>query len=620
MALLTISALRVPGPLSPRNASYRISASLDEDKKTITGRAHLSWRNLAAVPARELVFHLYMNAFKNESSTFLRESTGVHRRSRMPPHGWGAIDVTRLQVAGADLLRQLAVDDTLGTVPLPTPIAPGATVEVELEWTTQLPKVFARTGWHDDFFAVAQWFPKIAVFDGRWRAHQHHLNSEFFADFGVYDVELDLPSRFVVAATGVPAEAPPPRAAGRQSLAFHAEDVHDFAFAACPRFRPVEKELRGVSVTLYSLPEHQASVPRHFAALSTGLDELERRLGPYPYTRLSVIDVPAGAEGAGGMEYPTLFFTLDLPAPSGVHLPELVTMHELAHQYFQGIVASDEVEEAWLDEGLAETMTDLGLSRLFGRERAVYDFGGHHLSVTEMERLGYRSSAIIDPLDRYAFDYLSYTSYGAISYSKTSVIMRTVERLIGPERFERGLRAYYDAWRFRHPRAADFVAAFDAGAGEDLGWFWQPAIYGTGVVDYEVLSVEARRRPRPAGLFEVDGGARKEVEPKGEAGAPFSSEVVVHRVGDFALPVEVEVSFADGTTRREQWDGGRGDGARWRRFRYDAEATEARVDPWPLDVKRWNDGRRARPDAGPRNRTAAGWQLALSTILSAVGF
>jgi hypothetical protein len=116
VSLPAVGALRVPGPLSPRNASYRLEASLDAEKKVVTGRERLSWRNLASQPARDLVFHLYMNAFKNEASTFFRESKGKHRSSHFESHGWGDIEVTRITVGGVDVTKRFVVDDTLGRV------------------------------------------------------------------------------------------------------------------------------------------------------------------------------------------------------------------------------------------------------------------------------------------------------------------------------------------------------------------------------------------------------------------------------------------------------------------------------------------------------------------------
>ena len=301
-ALTTVSALRVPGPLSPRNANYRIDARLDADRKELTATEHITWRNPTSAPARELVFHLYMNAFKNQASAFWRESHGRLRRTEASDKDWGAIDMTRLVVAGTNLTKAITVDDTLAHVPLPKPVEAGGTVEIDVTFTTLLPKVFARTGHHDDFFAIAQWFPKLGVWDCddggcRWRAHQHHASSEFFADYGTYDVSLDAPKRFVVAASGVPVEDPDAKG-DRKRWRFHAEDVHDFALFACPRFVvhevQVQDALGAVDVLFYGIPGHQANVPRHFSAVRAGLDELEPRLGPYPSARLSVIDIPAG--------------------------------------------------------------------------------------------------------------------------------------------------------------------------------------------------------------------------------------------------------------------------------------------------------------------------------------
>ncbi len=631
--MTVVSALRVPGPLSPRNASYQIHARFEPDKHELTGHERLTWRNVASGPATQLVFHLYMNAFKNEASTFYRESHGKLRFTDAEKHGWGAIDVSKIVVAGQDLTAKWKVDDTLATVELPAPIAPGATVEIEVDWKTVLPKVYARTGYHEDFSAVAQWFPKIGVWDCdggqgcRWRAHQHHANSEFFADYGVYDVELDLPGKFVVAATGVPTGE---TAHGdRKTLAFHAEDVHDFALMVCPRFVVHEDQftdaLGQVKVLLYAIPGHEANAPRHLASVKLALDEMTRRFGPFPYARLSVIDIPTGAEGAGGMEYPTLITTFDAPVPSGVHLPELVTVHEFAHQYFYGMVGSDEVEEAWLDEGFTETSTGWGLDRLFGASSGEWEVLGHRMASTEMARLSYRGRADLDPLETRAFEFVSNGAYGAITYSKTAVSLRTLENFLGAPKFEGAMRHYYETWRFRHPRIDDFVHAFDEGAGEDLSWYWTPILRSSQVLDYQVLSVDVRPKRTLAGWFDAPGAARKEVElPKHEK-TPYSSEVVVHRRGELIFPVELKVVFADGSEKHEKWDGGHADGPRWKRWTYESDhkVVWAEIDPdrrVPLDVKRWNNGLRAEPDAAPRRRVVGAWEQVVSTVLALVGF
>jgi hypothetical protein len=631
-ALTVVAALRTPGPLSPRNANYRISATLDPASHTVRGREHLSWRNVASGAAHELVFHLYLNAFKNESSIFYRESHGHHHHTKADRHGWGAIDVTRLRVAGVDRTAALRVDDTLATVALLQPVAPGATVEIDVEFSATLPKILARTGYHDDFFAVAQWFPKIAVYDCaggcRWRANQLHLNSEFFADYGVYDVELEVPRPFVVAATGVLTDE---AARGDQkTLRYHAEDVHDFAWFASPLLERHEMrfsdELGALVVVLYAQPGHAASVPRHFAAAEAALGELDRRFGPYPYTQITLVDVPAGADGAGGMEYPTLIATESYPVPAGLHLAELTTIHELSHQYFYGIVGSDEAEEAWLDEGLTEAATDWGLSRRFGPAAALYELGSHRLSFDGLSRLFYRRVADLDAPSERSFDFLDQRSYGAISYAKLDLTLRTAEALLGPARFERALRRYFDTWRFGHPRRADFVRVF---ADEDpgLGALWTRALETSEVLDYQVLRVTADPVRPPAGLFDGASG-RRESDPPRDPGARWRSEVIVHRAGQIAAPVELKVVFADGSVERAQWDDGLGappPGLRWHRFEFTGPqpVAWAEVDPdgkLALDVNRRNNGLRREADSGPRLRILSRYQRALSALLSLVGF
>jgi hypothetical protein len=640
LPLVTLTALRVPGPLSPRNANYAIHATLDEKARVVKGVERLHWKNIASGPADTMVFHLYMNAFKNNESTFMKESKGEHRRVKQQKDSpWGGIDVTKLVIGGVDVTKEFKVDDTLGTVKLPAPVAPGATVDVDVEFTTKMPKVFARTGYHDDFLAVGQWFPKVGVWDCdggphghpatcRWRAHQHHLNSEFFADYGVYDVDVEVPKNWVVGASGVLVSE---KTAGeRKTLTYHAEDVHDFVWTTSPKFKVSEDKFTDavgdVRIRVLSQPGRDANVPRHIKATQDGLAELTRRFGPYPYSQITVVDVPEGAAGAGGMEYPTLFFTEDMPVPPGVHFPEYVTIHELSHQYFYGLVGSDEVEEAWLDEGFTEAMSDWGVVRMFGREGGAIDYMGFRGSVDELEQLGFRGALGIDPLATRAFDYESNGTYGQTTYAKTTLALRTMEEYLGHEKFEAAMRHYYEKARFTHPRGEDFVRLFDEGAGEDLSWYWKPVLWGTETLDYEVIGVDKRRKPPVIGLVDEGGKRVEKKEPaRADKNAPWISEVTVHRAGEIAMPVEVKVVFEDGSEKRETWDGGKPGEPRWKRYTYEQAkpVAYAEVDPdgrLPLDVKRWNNGRRAEPESAPRRQLVTWFENALSVLFSSVGF
>jgi hypothetical protein len=203
---------------SPRIANYKIEARLDPVRHQITASETLTWTNTGASEVDSLPFHLYLNGFKNEQSLFMRSSRGVARTAHVSETGWGHIQIDSVHVAGADLTGKLhppagagagaAADETVTELPLATPVAPGATIEVAFTFTAQLPEVFARTGYKADFHMIGQWFPKIGVRVGppgaeRWECQPFHINTEFFADFGTYDVALTIPNTHTVAATGV---------------------------------------------------------------------------------------------------------------------------------------------------------------------------------------------------------------------------------------------------------------------------------------------------------------------------------------------------------------------------------------------------------------------------------
>ena len=235
--LLTVAAVLFLTPparasLSHQVVRYDIQARLVPETKTVQGREVLSWLNDSDVPVSELRFHLYLNAFKNNRSTFMKESGGSHRGFKLDGENWGSIDVTRIRIKdAADLTPTLEFvqpddrnpdDQTVARVSLPTAVKPQESVALVIEFAAKLPRVFARSGFSGDFFMVGQWFPKIGVWSkGQWNCHQYHASSEFFADFGVYDVSLTVPRDAVVGGTGVLRESHEDGAGLAVALAHH---------------------------------------------------------------------------------------------------------------------------------------------------------------------------------------------------------------------------------------------------------------------------------------------------------------------------------------------------------------------------------------------------------------
>ncbi len=220
-------------------------------------------------------------------------------------------------------------------------------------FTVQLPQVFARMGYAGDFMMAGQWYPKIAVYEPKgtrgqaeegWNLHQYHGNSEFYADFGIYNVKLRVPVGYTVAASGFPTK--PVVNDGKTRLyTFYADDVHDFAWAASPNFVYFEepyatKDLPGVRIKLYLDPKHEHLKARYMTAAKKALARYSEWYGSYPYSTLSIVVPPENGNGAGGMEYPTLVTAWGAGEDNPSLELERVIVHEIGHQFFYGMVAA----------------------------------------------------------------------------------------------------------------------------------------------------------------------------------------------------------------------------------------------------------------------------------------
>jgi Peptidase family M1 domain len=620
-------------------ASYDIEVVLDPATHELGGSLSVRWRNTTEAPTSEIWFHLYLNAFSGSETTWMRELAA-------DPLGgfsntddeWGWTRITRLGLAdGEDLMPGLSFerpddgnenDFTVVRVELPRAVPPGEAVELELDFEAQLPRVIARTGFSGDFHMVGQWFPKIGVFEGEdgWNCHQFHAASEFFADFGSYRVSLRIPRGWVVGATGEEVSREP--VGTDDVVVFQARGVHDFAWTTAPpalmsafdvEFEPgrhvpmvwleragrrldlgaADLELPPMTIR-FLVPQTQGMlIPRMIRAARLAMAWFGLYLGPYPHAQLTVVSPPPGALGAGGMEYPTLITTgasqLDAsPVFSWRSNIESVTVHEIGHQYFQGMLASNEFEDAWLDEGLttwaenrclSDVITDglvpeIRWARVWGMERVWASFEEPPLT---MDRPNWEQRRIVD-----AF---------FASYAKPALAVKTLEGLYGEDRLVRAMRDYVGAHRYGHPSGDDFQASLELSLGEDLDWFFGTVIRGDQRPDWAVLGVTHDEIESADGmLWGVGGWTEREdeeaSEPDGEG--PWKVAVEIGRRGDLVGPVEVELVWADGRSERRQWDGRE----RWIRWHEESSdrLQQVIVDPdgvWVLETRRadnyWRD-------------------------------
>lgn len=572
---------------------YEVIATLDPETHRIVGSVAIRFTNTSSAPLSELRFHLYMNAFENEETVFMKESGRALRGVRAA--GEGSIVLETLQVEGVDRLGRaddelVDGDRTQLSVPLTQPIAPGDEVAIDATFTTQLPPLFARAGYSQNFHIGAQFFPKLAKLepDGTWASFPYHGNGEFYADFARYELTVDVPEGWVVGGTG--AQTSDRSEGSRRVVRFEQAWVHDTVFVAAPWLEELLGREGDVAIRVLHPPGYGSAAERHLEVTRAGLRHFGEMLGPYPYAQLTVVVPPRGAEGGAGMEYPTLFLTagpwLAMPRMPMAAQDE-VTAHELGHQWFQGLVATNEVAHPMLDEGLTEWVTGDLLQELHGRRRS-----GVNLPFLRLDGFAIRRAWSLSgdgeptPPARPVHEFRSSIDYGRSVYARTSTVLETVARTWGREKLRRTLGAYARRHRFGHPEPADLYAAFDESYGP-----WM-----------------ARRVLRPA-LEEGERASFRVMRFEREA---EGARVTVQRLGELPLPTHLRVERRGGSVEwvplsaRPRFDG-----------IIEGDVRSVRVDAARnalLDGSRLDDGAGERPSSGLLARALHFAQILLGAL------
>jgi hypothetical protein len=603
---------------SDRIVRYAMNVTLDTKTNTISGTETLEWKNTTGKPQQDFPFHLYHNAWENNRSTFAKENgyqmgrLGTDRddygytnvKSVKVVDAWGETDITDsfhyIQPDNGD-----TDDQTVCEVHSMRPVYNGRSITFKIEFETKQPLPVARTGAIRDYHFVAQWFPKIGVWwNNAWNCHQFHATTEFFADYGVYDVKITIPQGYVIGATGGVPKSIEENKDSTSTYNFYQEDVHDFAWVTSPdlvptvrKFRHVGMEegerpdrhhpLKEVTVILLTQPQHDNMIERYFTATFNALRYYGEWYGEYPYDAITVVD-PAMGSSSGGMEYPTLFTGgANRYSPKESSSPEGVTVHECGHQWWYGLIGNNEFEEAWLDEGFNTYSTDRVMNTAWPSfNPSRYFFGGpgagsyvgipYVVREVPSSRLGPGDSQLRrfgknDVMARSGWEY--YWTYGLNSYTKPALSLVTLERYLGEEMMYRVMRTYHHRFRFKHPTSEDFIKTVNDVSGKNMSWLFANTWFSSNLFDYSIDRVNNRRIPAPTGFF-TSNGKQSEAAP---ATKTYECEVVVKREGEAIAPVDILVVFKDGSLRREGWDGQ----YRWKKFTYytDSPISYAIVDP-----------------------------------------
>jgi hypothetical protein len=628
----TTLAVNSDKPMSERIVHYEIDAHYDAVKHVVDATEVLTYHNVTGQALDHFPFHLYQNAFQ-QKATWVNEAKLMGSRdtsyAKWEDKDFGSEEIKSIEVVGqgdvTSKLHYIAPDDgnkddkTVIDLPVSKPIAPGEYVQFKMTFQAKFPETQARSGYRRDFVLGGQWFPKVGVFwHGAWNCHQYHNTTEFFADFGVYDVKLTVPQFEVVGASGVKvAEAK--NTDNTKTVTYHGDDIHDFAWTASPRYRVKEDgvfngQMGPVKMQILMQPAHWNQVERHEKILRETLDHFERWYGPYPYKTITLVD-PEPDSAAFGMEYPT-FITGGTTwfMPAGVYGPELVIEHEFGHQYWYGMVATNEFEDAWMDEGINSYTEVKVLDSILGKDTSMLNMAGATAGEREVQRISYIGVADLDPMAKNAYEYYNSNSYGGITYGKTASVLLTLEGIVGEDTMAKAMHVYFMKYRFTHPTKEDFLKTIEEVSGKDLRWYFNQAVYGTPVMDYSVRKIESL----PMNWYEE----KKTGAGKDDKDTVYRSYVWLQRKEDFVMPVDVEIKFENGETMREHWDGA----DRWTKFGpYDKKTkiASAELDPdhkIHIDRNDFNNSYTAEANVKPARKVSNYWMFATQWVSQALAW
>ena len=429
----------------------------------------------------------------------------------------------------------------------------------------------------------------------------------------MYDVRLTVPRRFVVGASGRQTTRTD-NADGTTTHRYQEDDIHDFAWTASPDFLDLTQRfehptLPAVDIRLLLLPEHRGQADRYFTIIEATLKRYGEWFGAYPYGHITVVD-PAFQSESDGMEYPTLVTgRARWLARQATQLPESTTAHEVGHQWWYAMVATNEFEHAWMDEGFNTYATARVMAEAMNPNRVESRyFGGfipwsfRDIPVTRIDNdrlAAFRFNAEADAQWTPTFQYWPATA-GIISYNKTALWMHTLEQRVGWPVMQRIMSTYFERWKFKHPRPSDFFDIVREVTGQWHYWFFDEVYRSSNTFDYGVQEFQSER-----------------VDEK-----TFRTSVVVRRYGEATFPVDVVTTFENGEQIKETWNG------QERRAIYVYEkpvrGTTVQVDPdhvLLLDVAYTNNSRTLRPSSGKASlKWSLKWMVWLQDLMLTYGF
>jgi hypothetical protein len=511
-----------------QRVEYNMDVKIDVLAHKVTGTQRLTYYNNSRDTLNKVFYHLFFNAFQPGSMMDIRalniadtDPRMGDRISKLKDNEIGYQHIQSLKQDGKEVGH--TTNGTILEVILSKPILPGGKTVFDITFESQIPLQIRRSGRNSKegvAYSMTQWYPKMAEYDHLgWHPYQY-IAREFHGVWGDFDVKITIDKTYVLGGTGKLQNADkigygyekPGSTVKRQEgndLTWHfvAKNVHDFAWAADPDYtHDVVQVPNGPELHfLYQKGDKTTENWSKLQALSIQMfDFMNKTFGKYPYELYSVIQ-----GGDGGMEYPMC--TLILGEKS---LGSLVgtAFHEIAHSWYQGVLASNEALYPWMDEGFADFASNEALGAILQEQNVHYGSYAGYFALMKNNTL--------EPASQHADHFNINRAYSVASYGVGAVLLEQLKYIIGADTFYPAMRLYYDTWKFKHPEPADFIRIMEKKSNMQLKWFMSYSINTTKRIDYGIKNV-------------LDNGAE--------------TFVSLERIGDFPMPVDLYVTYKDGT-------------------------------------------------------------------------
>ena len=507
---------------------YKMNVEMNVEDYTYTGEQQLTYTNNSPETLHKVFYHLYFNAFQPGSEMAARVNNGKDKNTRFNVNidsinynQQGYLKVYDLRQDGKSI--QSVLSGTILEVTLIEPIKPGNSTIFSLNFEGKVPDLIRRSGKNSSegvALSMAQWYPKMAEYDYEgWNA-EPYLGREFHGVWGNFDVRITLNKKFTVAASGYlqnPEEVGHGYSEGKGkakkkklSWHFYAPNVHDFTWSADPNYiHDTFLGPNGVELHFFYVdnPKYNSTWKKLQPKTAELMEFFNKRLGEYPYKQYTVAQ-----GGDGGMEYAMM--TLITGNRSFESLLG-VTAHELAHSWFQHVLATNEMKYEWMDEGFTTYISTLAVEEMLNK-KSLFPFSSSYDNYFYLV-----SSGKEEPQQTNANRYIYNMAYEISAYSKGAIFLAQLGYIIGESKLNKTLKSYFEEFKFKHPTPNDFRRVAERISGIQLKWYLTDWTQTTNTIDYAIKSIDENSE---------------------------NTNIRLKRVGNMPMPLDVLVKFEDGST------------------------------------------------------------------------